>query len=85
MVINNLTNFIKLLRSFKVIYLYKDGDTFGFVWNWWNPISWFFVPILVILNIFLYGYTDTMKYKHELGIGMKPFFKENPDKLEWMK
>lgn len=81
---SDLINCVKLLCAFKAIHLYKDGDTFGFVWNWWNPISWIFVPVLVILNIFLYGYIDTVKYKHELGIGMKPFFIKNTDKLEWM-
>lgn len=75
----------------KIIYhsgaarFYYDGDGLGFVWNWWHPLTWFMAPILLMIHVVLEGVIEAWKYKHDLGIGMKPWFKENPERLEWMK
>lgn len=79
-----MTRIIDFLFKIKAVSVYKDGDTFGFVWHWWHPLSYVICPTFFVMSIFVEGWDDTMKYKHELGIGMKPFFKENPDKLEWI-
>lgn len=65
--------------------LYKNGNSFGFVWNWFNPLSWVCFPILFLTQVIMYGILETWRYKHEIGLGMNPYFKEHPEKLVWIK
>ena len=74
----------RLLKATRAIRVYKDGDGHGFVWRWWNPVAWVFVPLVIIGSVLMQGIPDTMKYKHDLGLGMKPWFIEHPEKLEWL-
>lgn len=69
----------------RMLKFYKDGSVFGFVWNWFNPLSWIFSPIMFLTGIFLYGMLETWKYRYQLGFGMNPYFKEHPEKLVWIK
>jgi hypothetical protein len=64
---------------------YYDGDGLGFVWRWYHPFAWIFVPLLFSIQALLVGVPNTWKYRHGLGIGMNPFFKKNPEKLMWLK
>lgn len=66
------------------IKLYKNGDVIGFVWRWWHPLCIAVVPVLFLCSIILVGVMETFKYKHDLGVGVDPFFKRNPEKLEWL-
>jgi len=64
--------------------LYRDGDAVGYVWRWWNPLWLVYLPTLFVLSVLMDGAVETLKNKHYLGVGVSPFFKENPDKLEWL-
>ena len=77
-----ITEFIIWLR---VCRFYKNGNGFGFVWNWINPLSWIFAPIIFLTSCLLYGIIETWKEKHFIGFGMHPYFKNNPSKLIWVK
>ena len=82
---NRLTLFGKFFYYTKAARFYYDGDGLGFIWNWWNPISWICLPVFFIVHILFTGIPETFKYKHDLGIGMNPHFKQYPEHLEWMK
>ena len=66
------------------IKLYKNGDGVGFVWRWWNPLCIAIVPVIFLINILIVGIPETFKYKDGLGVGVSPFFKKYPEKLEWL-
>lgn len=76
-----------ILLLFKTCYIakvYKDGDTHGFVWQWFNPLSWIIAPVIFFLSCLLTGIPDTWKYRYDNGFGIKPYFINNPDKLKWL-
>jgi hypothetical protein len=75
----------KIILRLRIAKFYKNGSGFGFVWNWFNPLSWLVAPILFLTNTILFGIIETWKYRHEVGIGLDPFFKKYPEKLEWVK
>jgi hypothetical protein len=80
---------MKPLASFilwaRICHFYKNGSGFGFVWNWFNPLSWIISPIIYLTSCIFYGTLDTWKYRHEIGFGMNPYFKKHPEKLVWLK
>lgn len=73
-----------LLYSMMVIRVYKDGDDFGFVWRWWNPLSWILAPLAFIGMVSYYGVPYTLNNTHEVGFKICPYFVENPQQLEWL-
>lgn len=68
----------------RVIRVYRNGDGFGFVWRWWNPISWLFAPVLFAISSVLEGVPHTWEDRHNIGIGMDPYFIDHPEQLEWV-
>ena len=64
---------------------YYNGDTLGYVWRWWHPLSWLLLPVFFVISVLIVGFPETVKYKHDLGIDIAPFFKQNPEQLEWLK
>lgn len=81
---NDKLNFIgKALRNLYIAKFYHNGDGAGFIWNWFNPLSWIVSPLLFIIYIFVEGYPKTIKNKHDIGFGMDPYFVEHPDEIEW--
>lgn len=78
-----LTWFGKLCCTLYMVNVYKDGDTYGFTWRWWNPLSWVAALGCFVLMVLVQGWPETMKYKHEIGFGLSPYFKENPEELVW--
>lgn len=73
----------KIIIWLRIARFYKNGN--GFVWNWFNPLSWIIAPIFFLTNVLLEGIIDTWKYRYEIGFGMDPYFKKHPDKLMWLK
>lgn len=63
--------------------MYKNGDGVGIVWRYYNPITWVMIPIILLLT-FLETGTQGWPGGHELGFTVDPYFKKNPDKLEWI-
>lgn len=82
--IDNMSSLGVILYYMGGIRIYRDGDATGFVWRWWNPLWIICLPMLVILSVLLDGAVKTFKDKHYLGVCVSPFFKENPEKLEWL-
>ena len=76
-----LARFLKLAR---VIRIYRDGDGHGFVWRWWNPLTWLIAPLAIAFVILMQGIPQTITNKHDVGVGMKPWFVEHPERLEWL-
>lgn len=68
----------------RVIRVYKNGDGFGFVWRWWNPVAWVFAPLLFVASAIMEGVPDTWTNRHNLGFKMDPYFVNHPEKLEWL-
>lgn len=81
MSLNRLGRALKALRMIRV---YKDGDGVGFVWRWWNPLTWIAFPSYFALAVLIQGLPETLRYKHYIGIGMKPWFIDHPERLEWL-
>ena len=69
----------------RICRFYKNGSGFGFVWNWINPLSWIIAPIIFLTHTILYGILETWKYRHNVGLGIDPYFKKHPEKLVWLK
>lgn len=67
-----------------MVRIYKNGDTHGFVWRYRNPLVWPTLPLLFVANVLAYGIPETWKNKHEIGIGMNPWFVKHPERLEWV-
>lgn len=75
----------KIFAYLHVISVYRNGDTYGFVWHWWNPISWVFGPLAFIALAFFEGVPTAIKNKHDVGFGIDPYFVSNRDQLEWIR
>lgn len=70
--------------ALRMVRIYKNGDTHGFVWRYWHPLVWVALPLLFVANALCYGIPETWKNKHELGVGMNPWFVKHPERLEWV-
>lgn len=79
-----LTRMGRVLKAARMIRVYKDGDGTGFVWRWWNPLTWAVFPVLFIFAVVMQGLPETLKDKHYIGVGMKPWFLQHPERLEWL-
>jgi hypothetical protein len=62
---------------------YHDGDGAGFVWRAWHPLAWLCAPILFGAHCVVAGVPDTVRNRHDVGFGMKPWFRLHPERLEW--
>jgi hypothetical protein len=74
----------------KTIRLYKDGDGFGYLWRWWNPITWILAPCVIVIEFAYRFLTEGVsgfdkEILSDVGITIRPFFKKNPEKLKWFK
>ena len=65
----------KILYYTKTARFYHDGDGCGFLWRWCNPLTYIFLPVLVLISVLMYGILDTRM--HELGLTINPYFKKN--------
>lgn len=74
----------KFLKATYMIRVYKDGGGHGFIWRWWNPLVWVFAPLCFVGAVLAQGIPETLKYPHEIGFGVKPWFIEHPERLEWL-
>jgi hypothetical protein len=81
----NITFMGKILVKGKVITAWKDGDTVSFLWNWWNPVSWLFVPVLVLYIFISSGIAGVLDCGFEEGFTLSDYWKENKDKREFLK
>lgn len=81
--IPKLTPIGKIMRITGVARFYRDGNGARFIWRWWHPLSWILAPLFVVVSVVLDGIFDTWRYRHDIGIGMKPWFKERPAELRW--
>lgn len=70
--------------ALRMIRVYKNGGGRGLVWRYWNPLVWVALPLLLVANVLCYGIPETWKNKHELGVGMNPWFVKHPEQLEWV-
>lgn len=73
-----------LIRMLGAARFYRNGSGAGFVWRWWHPMTWVFAPSSFIASVIISGFPETWRYRHEIGIGMNPWFKERPDELKWL-
>lgn len=83
--IAGLRGFGRLLWALRAIRLYEDGSATGVLWNWWHPLTWIIVPLLVVFSVLAQGVPETIRYSHEIGLGMSPYFIEHPERLKWIK
>ena len=74
----------KIFAYLQVIRVYRNGDGFGFVWRWWNPVTWVFAPLLFAVAAFFEGVPATVENRHNIGFVMDPYFIDNPEQLEWI-
>lgn len=72
------------MNAVRAISIYKNGSSFGYVWNWWNPIAWILAPITVFANVLFVGIPETWKYREDCGLRVDPYFTKNGKKVEWV-
>lgn len=82
--IQNLTFIGKVLAYIGCAKLYKNGDSVDFIWRWWNPLSYPALSIFVVINVLVEGAPCTFSTPHDLGLTVNPYYKHNPEKLEWI-
>lgn len=73
----------KLLILLRVVRAYHNGDGFSFVWRYWNPIAYVFIPLYIIVFILLEGIPKITLSDCLLTI--EPFFKDHPGQFEWVE
>jgi hypothetical protein len=78
---NRLLTIGKLLVRLKAVRAYHDGDSVGFVWRVWNPISWVVAPLYIALHVIVEGLRNTSLKDCMLRI--EPHFKTHPG-FEWI-
>ena len=74
----------KILYYSGSVRIYANGGGAGFLWRWWYPLSWVLCPIAYLMSFLIIGIPETIRYPHDMGIVMAPFFIEHPDKLRWL-
>ncbi len=82
--ISNLRPLGKIAAKTYVIKVYKNGSSVGFVWRWWNPLSWVLFPLLCIFSVLYVGIPGTIEDKAALGLGVDDYFKIFPEQLKWI-
>ena len=73
----------RLIRATGAARFYHDGDGAGFVWRAWHPLAWVGAPLLLVVHCIVAGVPDTIRNRHDVGVGMKPWFRDHPERLEW--
>jgi len=79
-----MKTFPKILKNIGAITIWRDGNGISFIWRWWHPVTWFFVPLLFIANVFLEGLPNTWKYKDSIGLGLSNYWKKNKNKRKFL-
>jgi hypothetical protein len=80
---NRMRPLAKFLYHTKAAKFYYNGDTLGFVWRFWHPLTWIFLPLLTTLYVLIVGVPQAYKDKDDIGIGINSYFKQHPDQLQW--
>jgi hypothetical protein len=75
----NFTIIGKILYFSYAFGFYTDGDGLQMYGRWWHPLAWIFVPHAFIIYAIIDGFPAAWRNKHEVGIGIKPWFKERPE------
>lgn len=83
--IDELLPLTRLCYMLGAIRIYKNGDATGVLWRYWHPLTWLMIPCLFVIATVLYGVVTVSGELPELGITMGSYFKDNPDRLEWVK
>lgn len=78
---NRLLAIGKLLVRLKAVRAYHDGDSVGFIWRAWNPISWVVAPLYIALHVTVEGLRNTSLKDCMLRI--EPHFKTHHG-FEWV-
>lgn len=80
---DRLTPLGKFLRVSGVAKFYHNGDGASFIWRWWHPLSWIFVPIVFLLYGFFEGFPTAWMEREDLGIGYPKWAKDDPSSIVW--
>lgn len=76
--------FGRFCRNLKILRFYKDGNGIGMIFNYWNPLSYPVIILLIVITIILRGIITVYNDRANLGLAMSPYFKKHPDKLYWI-
>lgn len=79
-----MNKFGKLLHTIRAIQVYRDGDGFGFVWCWQHPIAWILAPTVLFIHMLIEGVPSAWRYRYDAGWGLAPYFKQHPEKIQWI-
>lgn len=82
--IDGMKPFGKFLYYTGSVRIYANADCIGFVWKWWNPMSWILAPIAILISILVQGIPDIMKNPSDIGLKLDPYFHKNSKKVEWL-
>lgn len=61
-----MTKIGRILKACWMIRVYRDGDGFGFVWRWWNPLTWVVAPLALGQS-----FPSTFRRKHYDGFPLE--------------
>lgn len=74
----------KICYYLKIGRFYANGDGVGFIFNYWNPLSYPIMILNIVISIFLYGVFDTIRDRSGLGFCINPYFQKHPHLLYWI-
>lgn len=74
---------VKVMYYLGIFKVYHNGDGYGVIGRYWNPLFWLQFIVLFFISTLLSGAIETWKEKHDLGLGIDPWFKEHPEELEY--
>ena len=73
-----------LVKSLKMATFWKDGDTFSFHWNYWNPLTIVGLPFFILPVIIFAGVVELREYHYHYGFGYSKYWKKRLDKREFI-
>jgi len=75
---------LKVLKTLKIVTVWKDGSTVSFTWNYWNPLSWPIILALVLPAILMGGLRDFLDYPHNYGFGLSKYWKDHKNDRQFL-
>jgi len=71
-----LTWFGRFAIRLKIIHAWIDGDSSSFVWNYWNPLSYILIVLVILIAIPTNGIGDLINNPWFYGFGLSPYWKD---------
>lgn len=89
---NQLTGFGKFLWYIGVFEIYAIADNHGTKLNWWNPIAWLFIGVVLFIATLVWivspkgerlGFKEAW-YQDRFKFAVNSYYRKYPERLVWI-